>query len=227
MSDKKTYFHDGRIKQGAEYLASWEGEHAKADDATLPHELAAIIQDARVSYFFKKTPAGDCKETLRGLSLIMDDTKIKQAAQVMDDFTKSHLCTAAGLMWRKESPDTKTPVPGTLFNIKTWTPEHIRIVARYALKTLREKTNAKKSGGRTPTRDRDVQFAARLAAYWQKTERKEATVTIASATKKESAFVIFAVDKFQRAGRFVSPSALEDVLRQGCKLTYNRETHTI
>jgi cytochrome c len=116
---------------------------------------------------------------------------------------------------------TVWPLPEDLLDMKSWDADYIRRIARFVLKTMPRKD------GRHSTQHRDVQFATRLAAYWQKTERKKATVTIASATKKESAFVIFAVDKFQRAGRFVSPSALEDVLRQGCKLTHNTETRAI
>lgn len=211
MRPKKTYLDDGKARQQPQHLSYWESEFAESGDSALPHELAMIVQDARASYLFKKQPAQDIKETLRGLSLMKDDVKIQQAAQMIDEFTKSHLCTAAGLIWREENPDADTTVPDELFTIKSWSAEHIQQMARYALKRSPGKS------GRNPTQDRDVFFAARLATYWGKIEDKKATVTMTSETTKESAFVSFAVDMFHRAGRFVGSSALENILRQSIK----------
>lgn len=225
MSPKKTYLKDTKIRRQPQYLAYWEGYYAVDDDADMPEELAAIIQDARASFSFKKTPAGDIRETLRGLSQMMNGAKIRQAVQVMDEFTKAHLCTAAGRVWRKENPDPETPVPDDLFNLKSWRPDYIRKMAKEALGNLPEVK------GRHSTQQRDVEFAARLAAYWQKDTGERASVSIKSDTSPaDSNFVQFAVKMFHRAGRSqtrsygktpLTAAALSKILRQACEAVNN------
>ena len=111
MRGKKTYLNlDREIKQRPEYLAYWEGEYGKPDDADLTPELAMIVQDARASYSFKKTPAQNIRETLQGLRGL-DDNKVQQAAQNEDESTKASMCTAAAQIGSNEQPETQPNIP--------------------------------------------------------------------------------------------------------------------
>ena len=91
-------------------------------------------------------------------------------------------------------------------------PEHREALFQDALQDL------PKGKGRHSTQQRDVEFAAALAAYWQKEKGKAATIALATAVRKESAFVTFALDCFHRAGRCISAEALVEMLRKGCKI---------
>ena len=210
MSRPKVTFREGKkLRRKPQPLAWWGvGVHSKDwqkkkdDDEELPPCLAEIIQAARDNYAQRRTPSEDVRATLRAL-VHVEDEQAARAVRLIDDYTEAELATAATRLWRRENTDTDV-VPDDLFDFQGWTPDRIRLTAKEALRGMRPRS------GRAMKRGRDLELATALATYWQWSIAggKAPSVYVGGN------FLLWANDKFRRAGREIDQRSLEKILQE-------------
>lgn len=207
MAKPKIMFRGGR--RNADYGEGCLIETA-SDDIDLSPNLADIVQTFRTMYGEELPDRSSILATLRALSRVAD-TEVNEALETLHAQAEAHLLLAAYHAWRNSHPDGE--IPAGQLSPCAWSPEQLRDNARAALDLVPE------APGRPSTADMDSQFARALALYWRSIG-KATTVTVEQEdVSKESEFLSWAWEMFQRAGRDIAPATLAKVLRRAIKPT--------
>lgn len=200
MSRPKTLFRSTRrkIDYGEGMLVDLVPE-----DADLALDLCEIIQIWRTMFAEEPPSRQDIRATLQSLSKITDG-EAREAICTLHSQPETFLIQAAWRGWRKSHHEA--PFPVNLLDPHTWPPELIRVSAKAALTSIPEAL------GRTSYRDMRSQFAVVLVRYWC-TLGKKPTVTVESELARESEFLSWSWEMFQRVNHGIDAATLAKILR--------------
>lgn len=207
MRPKVTFRPGGRLakEEHPSERAGWLAEYARPEDRSLPRALQDILQTWRLIFEERRTTPTrkDIRATLQALARI-SDAEAQRAVHALDANTAAELDAAALTVYLSKQ---KKPaqVPTRLFDQRAWTASQIRAFAAVALRAF---ARSESTGGRPRTRQRDIEFARVLLAYWRHTSRRRLTLT----RDADTPFFKFARNMFRRVGRNAADASLFRIL---------------